>query len=160
MDRLTFDGNFCDIAMCREQKCPYDGSCSQREVWERLKAYEDTGLEPEEIEKAMEDCADTVAKNQFAISDINEMCGVDHLRELIQAEKDWRLVVLPFPVHSVLVNMADLEVPELLKDFRISATYTHCGIVFHMPWGIFSELVKAWSIDLVSQDTEAALKGG
>ncbi len=53
MDRLTFDGNFCDIAMCREQKCPYDGSCSQREVWERLKAYEDTGLEPEEIEKAM-----------------------------------------------------------------------------------------------------------
>lgn len=39
--------------MCREQKCPYDGSCSQREVWERLKAYEDTGLEPEEIEKAM-----------------------------------------------------------------------------------------------------------
>lgn len=53
MDRLTFDGNFCEIAMCREQKCPYDGSCSQREVWERLKAYEDTGLEPEEIEKAM-----------------------------------------------------------------------------------------------------------
>lgn len=30
-----------------------DGPCSQRKVWERLKAYEDTGLEPEEIEKAM-----------------------------------------------------------------------------------------------------------
>ena len=43
-DRLTFDGNFCDIAQCREERwgkyCP-DGACSQRKVWERLKAYED-----------------------------------------------------------------------------------------------------------------------
>ena len=43
-DRLTFDGNFCDIAQCREERwgkyCP-DGACSQRKVWERLKEYED-----------------------------------------------------------------------------------------------------------------------
>ena len=48
MDTLTFEGNFCDIAMCREipggSFCE-DGYCSQRKVWERLKAYEDTGLE-------------------------------------------------------------------------------------------------------------------
>lgn len=49
MERLTFEGNFCDIAQCREQPCPYNGSCSQREVWERLKAYEDKGCEPEEV---------------------------------------------------------------------------------------------------------------
>lgn len=53
MDRLTFEGDFCTIAMCKENPCPYDNSCTQREVWERLKVYEDTGLEPEEIEKAM-----------------------------------------------------------------------------------------------------------
>lgn len=47
MERLTFEGLFCDIAMCREQVCI--GKCSQRDVWERLKAYEDTGLSPEEI---------------------------------------------------------------------------------------------------------------
>lgn len=44
MERLTFDGNFCDIAMCTELRygsfCP-DGACSQRKVWERLKYYED-----------------------------------------------------------------------------------------------------------------------
>ena len=34
MERLTFDGNFCDIAQCKEFPCPYNGSCSQREVWE------------------------------------------------------------------------------------------------------------------------------
>ena len=41
MDRITFEGNFCDIAMCRESPCPYNGMCSQRETWERLKKYED-----------------------------------------------------------------------------------------------------------------------
>lgn len=44
MKRLTFDGNFCDIAMCAETQggsfCE-DGNCSQRKVWERLKEYED-----------------------------------------------------------------------------------------------------------------------
>lgn len=44
MDRLTFDGNFCDIACCSEHRggehCP-DGYCAQRRVWERLKEYED-----------------------------------------------------------------------------------------------------------------------
>jgi hypothetical protein len=57
MDRLTFEGNFCDIAMCREitggSFCE-DGYCSQRKVWERLKAYEDTGLEPEDVMKLSE----------------------------------------------------------------------------------------------------------
>lgn len=49
MERLTFDGNFCEIAQCRELPCQYGGSCSQRKVWERLKAYEDTGLTPEDV---------------------------------------------------------------------------------------------------------------
>lgn len=48
MERLTFDGNFCDIAQCRALPCPYGNSCTQRRVWERLKAYEDTGLSPEQ----------------------------------------------------------------------------------------------------------------
>ena len=43
-ERLTFEGNFCEIARCRENRwgkhCP-DGACSQRKVWERLKEYED-----------------------------------------------------------------------------------------------------------------------
>lgn len=42
--RLTFEGNFCEIARCKETRwgkyCP-EGACSQRKVWERLKKYED-----------------------------------------------------------------------------------------------------------------------
>lgn len=52
MDRLTFDGLFCDIAQCSDTPggsfCE-DGMCSQRATWERLKAYEDTGLSPEQV---------------------------------------------------------------------------------------------------------------
>lgn len=49
MERITFDGNFCDISQCRELPCQHGGNCSQKQVWERLKAYEDTGLTPGEV---------------------------------------------------------------------------------------------------------------
>lgn len=51
MERLTFSGNFCDIAMCDpgESGCP-KGGCRSKKVWERLKEYENTGLSPEEVE--------------------------------------------------------------------------------------------------------------
>ena len=58
MERLTFEGRFCDIAQCTETPggsfCE-DGYCSQRKVWERLKQYEDTGYTPEEIAKLQGD---------------------------------------------------------------------------------------------------------
>lgn len=44
MKRLTFEGNFCEIAQCagvRYGSDCEDGACSQRKVWERLKALED-----------------------------------------------------------------------------------------------------------------------
>ena len=48
-ERLTFEGNFCEIARCIEirwgKHCP-DGACSQRKVWERLKQYEDSDAIP------------------------------------------------------------------------------------------------------------------
>lgn len=42
MERLTFYGMFCNLAMCQEVPCKYpDTGCSQRQVWERLKNIED-----------------------------------------------------------------------------------------------------------------------
>lgn len=44
MERLTFEGTFCEIARCLETPggsfCE-EGTCSQRKIWERLKQYED-----------------------------------------------------------------------------------------------------------------------
>ena len=69
MERLTFDGNFCDIALCSEVRygsfCE-DGSCSQRRVWERLKSIED-----------------------ILGGDYN----LDRFRELVQADREGRCVV-------------------------------------------------------------------
>lgn len=92
MERLTFDGNFCDIAQCREIPCPYNGACSQRKVWERLKAYEDTGLTPEEV--LPKDKADEIALKLMRLADLESICSYTRLRELAEADKDGRLVVL------------------------------------------------------------------
>ena len=93
MERLTFDGNFCDIAQCRELPCPYNGACSQRKVWERLKAYEDNGLEPEEV--LQKDKADEIALKLMRLADLESLCSYTRLRELAEADKDGRIVVLP-----------------------------------------------------------------
>lgn len=87
MERLTFDGNFCDIAQCKELPCPYNGSCSQRKVWERLKAYEDTHMMPSDVTSMRMDMAIIVA--------LFNGVDVDRMKELAKADKDGRLVVLP-----------------------------------------------------------------
>ncbi len=85
MERLTFDGNFCDISHCRELQCPCNTACTQRQVWEKLKAYEDTGLTPEEVNDVMEKAK---LASAFGVA-------AERLRELAEADKDGRLVVLP-----------------------------------------------------------------
>ena len=85
MERLTFEGNFCDIAQCRELPCPYDGNCTQKQVWERLKAYEDAGLSPQACAEARE-IEETLSSYDYSIS---------RMVELMKADKDGRLVVLP-----------------------------------------------------------------
>ena len=94
MERLTFEGNFCEIAQCACMKCPYDTDCSQKQVWERLKAYEDTGLTPER-------CAEFAradAEGRFIVMRDAEQDGVARLRELAVADKDGRVIVLPCKV--------------------------------------------------------------
>ena len=85
MERLTFDGNFCDIAQCRELPCPYNNACTQRQVWERLKQYEDSGLSHIACEEARK-IEDGLSEHDYSIA---------RMVELMQADKAGRLVVLP-----------------------------------------------------------------
>lgn len=70
MKRITFDGLFCDIATCKaaHEDCPH-GICSQRQTWERLKLLEDV---------------------------LGDNYDLDRLRELVQADREGRCVVLKF----------------------------------------------------------------
>ena len=88
MKRLTFEGNYCDISQCRELPCKYDGNCSQKQVWERLREYEDTGLTPEKIKAPFTE--------NTMINLTAQALGVEpsRLRELAEADKDGRVVVL------------------------------------------------------------------
>lgn len=98
MARLTFEGNFCDIARCKEVKCPYDTDCSQKQVWERLKQYEDTGLEPEAVETVK---LALCAKHMVDLETLNNT-PISRLVELAEADKDGRCVVLPCKVGDTI----------------------------------------------------------
>ena len=85
MERLTFEGNFCDIAQCSELPCQHGGTCTQKQVWDRLREYEDAGLSPKACAEAQE-IEETLSGCDYSIS---------RMVELMKADKDGRLVVLP-----------------------------------------------------------------
>lgn len=63
---------------------------------ERLAAYEDRGCAPEEV--LPKDKADEIALKLMRFSDLENFCSYTRLRELAEADKDGRLVVLPCKV--------------------------------------------------------------
>lgn len=82
MERLTFEGNFCDISQCigdhRMTSMCADGDCDARKVWYRLKEYEDTGLKPE-------DCG---AFRAFMNEAISKGVSFNRIIELIDEEHE------------------------------------------------------------------------
>ena len=86
MERLTFDGNFCDIARCGHQTCPYKDGCSQKQVWERLKAYEDTGLSHEKV---------SWMKEFVEAAFDNDTSRIERAHNLHVADKEGRVTILP-----------------------------------------------------------------
>lgn len=107
MERLTFEGNFCDIAQCKEIPCPYNGECSQRKVWERLKAYEDTHMMPSDVTSMRMDMA--------IIAALFNGVDVDRMKELAEADKDGRLVVLPCKVGDRLYEVTGRKTISVYK---------------------------------------------
>ena len=160
MERLTFDGNFCDIAQCRELPCLHDGACSQRKVWERLKAYEDTGLEPAEvISMHGEWCAMMAALNSIG-------GGYDRLRELAEADKDGRLVVLPCKVGDTVYEVTSRKT---ISEYRVKAIRVELFCTF-IEWDIVAGFVDksifgvpvnelGKTVFLTREEAEKALEG-
>jgi hypothetical protein len=76
-----------------------------RDLYGRLKAYEDTGVEPESVE------ALKLSMMGKAISEVTEFDGlpIDRLRELAEADKDGRVVVLPCKVGQRVFALMDMD---------------------------------------------------
>lgn len=134
MERLTFEGNFCDIARCSELPCKHGGDCTQKEVWERLKQFEDAFGTPEIAERVK------LAFMGKSVYEIKEFNGVPLARliELAEADKDGRVVVLPCKVGDKLYRVFAGEIFEhrvgSMKYFAIQGrwdieTYPFCPCV-------------------------------
>ena len=96
MERLTEKHYLgTDHYMKCSGSCNVDMDCidcpSFDRLVERLAAYEDTGLEPREVSAIVKEWSDLCTV-------IGECVGLDRLRELAEADKDGRLVVLPCKV--------------------------------------------------------------
>ena len=99
--------------------CYFDNGCMdevaksvfRQNCVERLAAYEDTGLEPESVE------ALKLSMMGKAISEITEFDGlsIDRLRELAEADKDGRVVVLPCKVGDTLWGTGRDNVPREME---------------------------------------------
>lgn len=111
MEKLTeyVDGKYIRIKGTKSlyPKNERDGAPLSNAI-ARLAAYEETGLEPEAVEHLK------LASMGKAIAEIKEFEGVpiDRLRELAQAKKKGRLVVLPCDVGDKLYDVTLGEVRE------------------------------------------------
>lgn len=126
MKRLTFEGNFCEIARCGYPTCPYKDGCSQKRVWERLKQYEDSRLSPED------------AANLHAILRLGDGMTLMRLRELAVADQEGHVVVQPCKIGDILYRVFAGEIFEhrvgSMKYFAIQGrwdieTYPFCPCV-------------------------------
>lgn len=92
----------CGGMGCRTEDCEF-----KVEICERLAAYEDTGLTPEEV--LPKDKADEIALKLMRLADLESFCNYARLRELAKANKDGRVVVLPCKVGQRVFALLDTD---------------------------------------------------
>ena len=118
---------------------------------DRLAAYEDTGLEPEKIEKAM----DIVKSAVSAFEDF----GVDRLAELAQADREGRCIVLPCKKGDTVWRIVHDAAPHITKDRCTDIKYENRDIWVHL---IGDRVMGGWNFGkllfLTREDAEAALR--
>lgn len=118
----------------------------------RLAAYEDVGLSPGEV-------ASLWAEWDAMMRVLNSIGSYDRLRELVEADKEGRVAVLPCKVGGSMLNMIDIERPEIMKGLHFAVAYESVsGIIFYQPYNIFCENVDAGHIKPLSKEAEAMLK--
>lgn len=107
MERLTYfkDGYW---------RVNFSGVQYQADFVDRLAAYEDTGLTPEEV--LPKDKADEIALKLMRLADLESLCSYDRLRELAEADKDGRCVVLPCKVGDTVWRIVRDGEPHITRD--------------------------------------------
>lgn len=130
MERLTQRLRTGEVLMASDYEEKYTEQEWISVLQDRLAAYEDSGCAPEEV--LPKDKADEIALKLMCLADLESLCNYTRLRELAEADKDGRLVVLPCKVGDVL--------------YRASPS----GVVVHRVANmVYRELTSRWYIDTI-----------
>ena len=147
MERLTYFEN-------GHWQLDFNGYQYRAEFVDRLAAYEDTGLAPEEVHSLW-------GEWNAMMSVLNSIGGYDRLRELAEADKDGRVVVLPCKVGDVVYGFHGRRtiLPMVAKwietntdGWAVAAQYVPMAPKFYQ----FSDFGK--TVFLTREEAEAALK--
>lgn len=101
----------------------------------RLAAYEDTGLEPEEV--LPKDKADEIALKLMRLVDLENFCSYTHLRELAEADKAGRVVALPCKVGDTVYEVTSRKT---ISEYRVKAIRVELFCIF-IEWDIVAGFV-------------------
>ena len=163
MERLTyFDGGKWRLKIGDTE---YSG-----EAVDRLAAYEETGLEPEQIRTVLDDAA-----REFA--EYDAMAPKERLRELAQADREGRCVVLPCKIGDTLyeiIRYRNSGIAEIVERTVLSVEKFQDGgyikmqrwVPCHDTGDILKQRVDSWAkiedfgkvVFLTRKDAEAALR--
>ena len=103
--------------------------------------------------------AKEIEKLRAQLRRLCQNCDLDRLEKLAEADRDGRLVVLPFTSGRTLLCKENIDSPRLMKDVELAIRYcSSCGIVFHMDYNVFCDLIKHGRITAVSEEAEKALE--
>lgn len=103
---------------------------------DRIAAYEDSGCAPEEV--LPKDKADEIALKLMRLADLESFCSYDRLRELAEADKDGRLVVLPCKIGDGLWTFCSHPVEQVYSftvtdistlNGRTMLNTSRCGVI-------------------------------
>lgn len=113
----------------------------------RLAAYEDSGLEPEEV--LPKDKADEIALKLMRLANLESICSYTRLRELAEADKDGRLAVTRWiPVTERLpedsVKECIIFVPRVPENIVGVGRYLGSGRWVIDGWYLTPEAVVYW----------------
>lgn len=168
MERLTrrSDTGNAYYPRCFEEPCNRrcEDCLFDETICKRLAAYEDTGLEPEEV--LLKDKADEVAMKLMRLADLESLCSYTRLRELAEADKDGRVVVPPCKVGDRLYEVTGRKTISVykVKAIRVElfGLFIEWDIVEGFVWQSLSginagEIGK--TVFLTREEAEKALEG-
>ena len=156
MERLTEKHYLAeDHYMKCSEDCSVDMDCVDCPAFdklvERLAAYEDTGLTPEEIKAPFtEDAMINLAAQALGVEP-------SRLREFAEADKAGRCVVLPCKVGANMIDKIFKDCPRLMKNVRPAIVYVRKGVIYNMALETFEGAVSEGLIIPASEEAEKAL---